>query len=220
MVFAEISLGSSAPSQLSSKVQSVYLQRKKISFRKGSASESWDWVTSISASPKSRLNSGRVKRTRTLGNLVAEEKFEMIKFSAWVMTSLGAFGSISNNDGWSLFSRWENPSTPTGGRSERTCYLACLLLFLETSHAWGGWISFDVTYDISSSFSREWWITSACTGEYNQQFQRVGFQIVPLPNSLKSSLLSHITRSTLACWICVPSMKLIQRPHTWLGFVS
>ena len=42
----------------------------------------------------------------------------------------------------SLFSCWENLSTPTGGRSERTCYLACLLLFLETSHAWGGWISF------------------------------------------------------------------------------
>ena len=41
----------------------------------------------------------------------------------------------------SLFSRWENPSTTTGGKSERICYLACLLLFLETSHAWGGWIS-------------------------------------------------------------------------------
>jgi len=38
----------------------------------------------------------------------------------------------------SLFSRWENSSTPTGGRSERICYLACLLLLLETSHVWGG----------------------------------------------------------------------------------
>ena len=44
---------------------------------------------------------------------------------------------------WSLFSRWKNPSTPADGKSERICYLTCLLLFLETSHAWGSWISFN-----------------------------------------------------------------------------
>ena len=42
----------------------------------------------------------------------------------------------------SLFSYWENPSTTTGGKSERTCYLACLSLLTETSHVWGRWISF------------------------------------------------------------------------------
>ena len=36
----------------------------------------------------------------------------------------------------SLFSYWENPSTTTGGKSERKCYLACLSLLTETSHVW------------------------------------------------------------------------------------
>ena len=50
-----------------------------------------------------------------------------------------------NNSPWSLFSSWENPSTPTGGRSERTCYLAWSSLLTETSHVWGRWISFHVS---------------------------------------------------------------------------
>ena len=37
----------------------------------------------------------------------------------------------------SLFSRWENPSTPTGGRSERTCHLAWSSLLLKTTHVRG-----------------------------------------------------------------------------------
>ena len=34
----------------------------------------------------------------------------------------------------SLFNRWKNPSAPTGRRSERTCYLACLSLLTNTNH--------------------------------------------------------------------------------------
>ena len=43
----------------------------------------------------------------------------------------------------SLFSYWENPSTTTGGKSERKCYLACLSLLTETGHVWRRWISFN-----------------------------------------------------------------------------
>ena len=43
---------------------------------------------------------------------------------------------------WSLFSRWENLSTRTSRKSERTCYLAWSSLLTETSHVWGSWISF------------------------------------------------------------------------------
>ena len=46
---------------------------------------------------------------------------------------------------WSLFSRWKNPSTPTGRESERTHYLAWFSLLIETSHVWGRWISFNVS---------------------------------------------------------------------------
>ena len=58
---------------------------------------------------------------------------------------LDVFVGFWGFDVWSLFSRWENPSTPTGRRSKRTCHLTCLLLFPETSHAWGGWINFCMT---------------------------------------------------------------------------
>lgn len=37
----------------------------------------------------------------------------------------------------SLFSRWEDLPTSTGGRSERTCHLAWSSLLTETSHVWG-----------------------------------------------------------------------------------
>ena len=66
---------------------------------------------------------------------------------AFILAVVGSENNIFWTSQWrrihrSLFSRWENSSTPTGGRSERICYLACLLLLLETSHVWGGWISF------------------------------------------------------------------------------
>ena len=53
-------------------------------------------------------------------------------------TGLITFHKTNNiKDDKSLFSYWENPSTTTGGKSERTCYLACLSLLTETSHDWG-----------------------------------------------------------------------------------
>ena len=36
---------------------------------------------------------------------------------------------------WSLFSYWENPSTTTGGKSERTRHLSCFSLLPKSSHA-------------------------------------------------------------------------------------
>ena len=34
----------------------------------------------------------------------------------------------------------------TGGKSERTCHLACLSLLLENSHVWESGMSFDEVY--------------------------------------------------------------------------
>ena len=90
MYSLKASLRASAPSQSSSIPQSVFPQRKKkISLSRDSASESRDCVTSISAIPKSRRCFIGVTKTRTLGNLFAEEKFEAMRVLAWAATSLG-----------------------------------------------------------------------------------------------------------------------------------
>ena len=78
---------------------------------------------------------------------------------------------------WSLFSRWENLSTPTGRRSERTCYLAWSSLLTNTNHVWGHWISFILSglssVGMSGFFQRLnklrcvtvfWWF--ACCGSF------------------------------------------------------
>ena len=96
-------LRASAPSQSSSIPQSVFSQRKKkISLSRDSASESRDYVTSISAIPKSRRCFIGVTKTRTLGNLFAEEKFEAMRVLAWAATFSGFPQRPENDDGCNI----------------------------------------------------------------------------------------------------------------------
>ena len=58
----------------------------------------------------------------------------------------------------SLFSRWENLSTPVDGKSERTCHLVCLPYFQKPVIREGSRISFVVERSIPPL--KVWWILS------------------------------------------------------------
>ena len=62
----------------------------------------------------------------------------------WISFSDGKYNPISQSSSGSLFSRWENSSSLTDRKSERTCYLAWSSLPTETIHVWERWISFQV----------------------------------------------------------------------------
>ena len=63
--------------------------------------------------------------------------------SFWLLEECGSTSLLAIMR--SLFRSWENLSTLTSGKSERTNHLACFSLLTETSHVWGRWISFCVT---------------------------------------------------------------------------
>ena len=158
----------------------------------------------------------------------------------------------------SLFRSWEKSPTPTGRRSERTCYLAWSSLLTETSHVWGRWISFSggviewvVVFHVKHGGMAELWGrqfekyhfsptryrgVGVSRGTWVRDVFRLGrcvygswavsFFLVlwwcggftwNMGNACKGILLR-----LQSCFLVFESfsMKLIQRPQTWLVSVS
>ena len=108
---------------------------------------------------------------------------------------------------WSLFSRWKNPSTPTGRKSERTHYLAWFFLLTETSHVWGRWISFNV--------SRE-------TLEFIQSclWGWLCWRIVKLIQLLGKNSSTPTRRKSERIYLLALSSLLLETSHVWGNWIS